>query len=577
MKRILSIALLAVVVLAGCKSGETATKSSGSKSKMTDSQKADVTNIFFNANKEKILGNYENAAGLFSEVIRKDPTNAASFFELANIYADQKRFADALYFAKSAYQLDRKNTWYALTYSDILQKNRKYAESADVMEQLVTDYPDRDEFYFDWANALMYAEKPADALKVFDKLEAKTGVTREVSMQKSRIYQRLSKNDKAIEELQKLINLDPKDAQIYGMMAEIYQSMGQKDKALETYNKVLEVDPNNPYIHLSLADFYRSNGDKEKSVDELKKAFSNKELDIDTKISILSSYYNLIDLHPELREQAIEMCKLLVQSHPSEPHAHAVYGDFLIQDKKPAEGRVEYRKAQALGSKEFTIYSQLMLLDAQLSDWDTLKIDSQEAMDLFPDQPMGYFFNGLANIQMKNYTDAVSTLNTGVKMVVDNKSLEGQFYASLGDAYNELKNYSKSDEAYDKALEINPKDATVLNNYAYYLSMRGEKLDKAESMSRTSNELEPTQASYQDTYGWIMYKQGKYSDAKTWIEKSLSNSEDSSATVLEHLGDVYFRLGDTMKALEYWQKAKAAGEGASEFLDKKILEKKLFE
>jgi Tfp pilus assembly protein PilF len=162
-------------------------------------------------------------------------------------------------------------------------------------------------------------------------------------------------------------------------------------------------------------------------------------------------------------------------------------------------------------------------------------------------------------------------------MVVDNKGLESQFYASLGDAYNEMKNYPKSDENYDKALEINPKDATVLNNYAYYLSVRGEELEKAERMSRTSNELEPTSASYQDTYGWIMYKQGKYSDAKTWIEKSLSNGSDSSATVLEHYGDVLFRIGDTTKALEYWMKAKAAGEGASEFLDKKILEKKIFE
>ena len=95
-------------------------------------------------------------------------------------------------------------------------------------------------------------------------------------------------------------------------------------------------------------------------------------------------------------------------------------------------------------------------------------------------------------------------------------------------------------------------------------------------MSGQSNALEPNQASYQDTYGWIMYKMGKYSDAKIWIEKAIANTPGKSGTLLEHYGDVLFKLGDTIKALDYWQQAKDAGDG-SEFLDKKIQEKKLFD
>ena len=102
-------------------------------------------------------------------------------------------------------------------------------------------------------------------------------------------------------------------------------------------------------------------------------------------------------------------------------------------------------------------------------------------------------------------------------------------------------------------------------------------MDKAELMSRESNAIEPDQGSYEDTYGWIMYKQGKYKEAKEWIEKSLSHGSDKSATVLEHYGDILYKLGDLNKAYEYWQKAKNAGDGASEFLDKKLESKKLIE
>ena len=62
-----------------------------------------------------------------------------------------------------------------------------------------------------------------------------------------------------------------------------------------------------------------------------------------------------------------------------------------------------------------------------------------------------------------------------------------------------------------------------------------------------------------------MFRLGRYNDAKEWIGKSLKNSNDNSATVLEHYGDVLFKLGDSAGALDYWQRARNAGEGASEF------------
>lgn len=572
--------LFALLLLGACKSQESATtrvQTPAAKDALTPSQRADVTYLFFNANKEKILGNYNAAADLFAEVIRKDPGNAAAMYELAGIFIEQKKFGDALFFAKSAYSINPANEWYAQTYAEVLQRNRRFTEAAAVWEQQVKRNPDRSDFYLQWADALIFADKPAEAVKAYDKLEDRTGVNKDISTAKARIYQRMGKNDMAVSELQKLIANDPNDPQAYGMLAEVYQAMGQKEKALETYNRILEIDPDNPFIHLSLADYYRSNGEKEKSVVELKKAFNNPELGIETKISILSSYYALIELHPELREQAMEMTELLVKTHPSDPRAFAVRGDFLIQEKKYEEARVAYRKAQELGSKEFTVISQILFLDSQLQDWDAMIRDSEEAMNLFPDQPLVYFFNGIANSQKKQFAKAVASLNAGVKLVVDNKELESNFYASLGDAYQELKDFTRSDENYDKALDIDPKNANVLNNYAYYLSVRGERLEKAEQMSKLSNELEPNQASYEDTYGWIMFRLGRYNDAKEWIGKSLKNGSDNSATVLEHYGDVLFKLGDSAGALDYWQRAKNAGEGASEFLEKKILERKYVE
>ncbi len=201
---------------------------------------------------------------------------------------------------------------------------------------------------------------------------------------------------------------------------------------------------------------------------------------------------------------------------------------------------------------------------------------SAEAITLFPNESSLYLLNGIAKAQLNLYADAITVLNQGVKLVVDNDAQLIQFYSNLGDNYNKLKNYTESDKAFEKALEIDPKETFVLNNYAYYLSLRKEKLEQAERMSKLSNELQPDQSSFLDTYAWILYQEGKFDEAKKWMEKALEHGGDNSGTILEHYGDILFQMGQTAKAMEYWLKAKSVG-GVSDLLDKKIKDKKLYE
>ena len=163
MKRILLFSF-ALALLAGCKSSKETVSSSVKPSAVTGVQQAEVMQLFFNANKEKILGNLENAAQIFSEVIRRDGKNAAAMYELSNIYVQQKKFTDALFFAKSAYLIDPKNSWYVLSYADILQKNKRFNEAADVLSKLVAESPEHVDYYYEWASALVFADKPGDAI-----------------------------------------------------------------------------------------------------------------------------------------------------------------------------------------------------------------------------------------------------------------------------------------------------------------------------------------------------------------------------------------------------------------------------
>jgi Tfp pilus assembly protein PilF len=116
----------------------------------------------------------------------------------------------------------------------------------------------------------------------------------------------------------------------------------------------------------------------------------------------------------------------------------------------------------------------------------------------------------------------------------------------------------------------------VLNNYAYYLSLRNEKLDKAEAMSAKSLKLDPTNAANMDTYGWILYKLGKYPEAAEWVQKAIDATAEADPDLLEHLGDIYYKSGDKVKALQLWQNALKVGKG-TDFLEQKVKEGILYE
>lgn len=571
--------LLPLLVLNSCKikkGTEEKTSAASSTKGLSGKDEVQFKFVFFNANKERILGNYDMAETLFSQALKIDPNSAASMYELSGIYAFQNNKNQALFYAKRAAQIDPKNIWYQLQYALCLKDNKLLSDIPAVYERLVKDNPNNYDFYYELANSYLALNKTSDAIKVYNKIEDGIGVTEESSMQKLKIYKRLNNFDSAVEEAKKLIKTFPKEAKFYGILGELYQDKGMDDKALEAYNELLKIDPDNAYVHLSLADYYRGQKQNEKAFKEIKLAFENKDLDIDTKVKILLSYYDITEKFPELKTDADDLCRIIVKVHPDDAKAYSIAGDFLFRDKKYEEARVQYRKAISIDKEKYALWNQLLIIDSELNDFPSMLKEGKEAIELFPNQSLPYFFSGSADIQLKNYRDAVDVLSEGKEFVYDNKVLLAQFYASIGDAQNQLKNYTESDAAYDKSLELDPSNVYVLNNYAYYLSLRNKNLEKAEAMSKKSNELEPNNNSYQDTYGWILYQMKKYDDAKTWIGKALENGGKSNGTLLEHYGDVLFQLGDKEGAVKFWLEAKKF-KGGSELLDKKIAGKTIYE
>lgn len=532
-----------------------------------DEKAKKAMNTFLDAEKNKMLENYAEALNLYQKTLEIDETYDPAMFEMGRIYAMQQNFGEALRWVENAYQIDEENKWYAQLLINLYKNNYQLNEALGVYEKLLDQEPNNTDYLNEISGLYVLLEQYDEAISCIMKIEKIDGVSEKTRFQMRKIYLQQNDYESAIDALIKLNELYPSEEKYCSMIAELHMQTGDNENALKWYNKVLEINPDNPYIQITLADFYDKQGQQDKAYEYLKDGYSNPNLDIDTKVQVLVNYFEAKEQKTIIKERAYELAKVLVNTHPENPKSHAIYGDLLYSDSLYREAANEFMKVIELDSTRFPVWQQL-LFSLSMTNQDSLMLEySSRAIEQFPQMEFPYYVNAISNFQLGNTQKVVDVLEQGLYFVT-NPALKEQFYMFLGDAYHELGDSEKSYENYEKCLALNPENSFVLNNYAYYLSLENNRLEKAEEMALRSVEIDPNENNL-DTYGWVLYQIGKYEEALKYILLSVEKSKEPSAVVLEHLGDVYHKLGEIKKARNYWKKAIKAG-GDKELIEEKI-------
>lgn len=534
-------------------------------------QRAD--SLFFAAQRSKMLGDYKTAITQYSDYLRLNRQNAAVYYELSRLFMEARNPQYALGFARRAASMDSTNKWYQLSLAEAFSVNDMFDSAAVVYDRLMRITPQDDDLLFNKGLSLAKANQFADALRIFDSLETRVGLNDEIVFQKQRIYMRLNMPDNAAAEVRRLIAQEPEELRYWGLLAEIYEAVNRTANARAVYDTILSIDPQHPRALIAVANLEKKNGNEARYRAFLLKAFHNPDFNIDEKVSFVYPYLQMLETDTTKRDEGIMLANLIVESHPDDAKAYALRADMYSQADVPDSALINYKLALNLDSTRFSVWYQLMYLYSRTEQPDSLLRVSNHVMQQFPREFMGYYFNGLANYFKQRYDAAVNAL-TGALEIGGEKRFVADVYALLGDTYHASGFHSRSDSCYEIVLGMRPKDHIVMNNYSYYLSMRGEKLDKAEALSRKSIELKPDSPTYLDTYAWILFRLGRYRDAKLWIEKALEfNEAQQDPDVLEHYGDILFNLNEKEKAMQFWQMAKARGAN-SRGLARKIAEKR---
>ncbi|WP_425390178.1 tetratricopeptide repeat protein [Ekhidna sp.] len=528
--------------------------------------------VLVEAEKQLILENFAKALENFHVALEMNTESAAIHFKIAEVLAKSDEGQKALPYGLKAIELDPENKYYRLGLARIYQSIGFYIDAAKTYEELLERFPSEENALYELAELYQLTGRRDDMFRVFDLIESQLGIKEEITREKQRIYMKEGKLDEVIAEFEKLIDAYPNESSYKAELINFLIQNRRLDQAKEAIAEYEASESTSSRITLMKSELAWMQGERSESLELLSEAFETSSIDFQSKFQILSNYL-VMDPSPEEKSKLTQIAVSLADQYEDEFKAQAFVGDLLYQDGKSQEAVVYYLKAVDLSPANYSVWQNILNIEADLNQNDSLIAHAEVALEYFPNQALLYYFAGTGYLIKNEHKKAVRMLEQGRKYTID-PNLLTVFYGQIGDAYNGLEELDKSFKAYEKALENSPNNDHVLNNYSYFLSVANRDLDKALEMSSKLIDQHPNNATYLDTHGWVLYASGKYKESRKFLEKAASLDKDG--TVIEHYGDVLFQLGEVEEAIRQWEKARELGN-ASELIEKKIADRKLYE
>ena len=569
--------LLVIFLLGSCKTSKSLVVESQTESRLSDTAQRQFDYYFYEGLRLKDNQKYDQALETFRMCLAIDSLDAGAQTEVGMLYASIGLNKEAIKCMETAVRLQPKNWWYNLQLISTLSSQKNWSRAIVIANQIQHYYPNKEDIYSILTSLYKETKEFEKAIAAYDKLESLTGIDQSISFEKFRLYVLLKKQKKGIAEIEKLVSKYPTESRYQVLRGDIFMQQKMPEKAFEIYQQVLKTDPMNAYVYMSLSEYYNSVNQPEKAMESIVSALKNEQLDVDTKIEVLGQYVEKMAQDSTKLDETETLFKLLVDRYPLEEQVHGYYAVFLQFRKRNAEAISELETMININPKNAQTWlrlSQQYLADRNFAE---LKAVTNRAIENLPKVSTWYFYRGIAQFQLADYEGALATYKTGLPFIeAEQAVLKSDFYAQIADIYFKMEKKDSAFVYYERSLAANPKNLMVMNNYAYYLSLEKAELKKAEKMSAKTVELEPKNSTYLDTYAWILYQQANYSLAKFYIERAIDNlaKDEDPGVILEHYGDILWMNSkndnkDDAKALEMWQKSYDAGNKTEE-LKKKI-------
>jgi tetratricopeptide (TPR) repeat protein len=518
---------------------------------------------FTEASRLLLFEDYGRALSLFNECLKYEPGSAAVHYQLAQIYIKAGDFASARNFSRNAYLIDPDNVWYAMQLASIYQAGRMEDSAILVYKSLLKGSKEDLNILFKIASLYEQEGKYKDALQYLDNIEKEAGVTKEVCISKSRIYDKGGKKQKALNELRRCLSGTDQDYIVLGIIAEFYRTHNQPDSAMHYYELIERDHRDDANVMFSYGEFLLEQGQVNKAKNVYIDIYGNDDIDENVKISYLYGAIQDEKLYTLVSPVLDTVVNTMYRQSRDSIRIISLYSDIKYRGGKYDDAARALKRIIIIDDKNYSAWEQLLFCENALSRKDSVKYYGEIAIARFPERPLPYLVLGSVQYEEKVYSKAVVTLKTG-EVFAGGDRLKVEFYSLLAECYGKIGHLDMSDDYYMRSLKIDSLNVVVLNNYSYSLAVRGDNISKAIAMSKYTIEKEPYNSTYLDTYAWVMYQSNNFSEAEKYIRKAIQYGGSTNAEILSHFGDILAKRGKMRDAVAAWNEALKYGDGELE-------------
>lgn len=547
-------------------------------------QQQNLFQLFFSEGlKNRLRGDLQKSVEMYVNCLKIDNSSSAVAYELSKILSGSSDFENANKFIDMALANDDTNNKFYIEHAiDIKIVLKKYNEALPLVEKLIALDKNNIESHVLAYKICVEMKNYDKALYYLDQIPKDEIKDDYVLTSKYDILMKKGEKRKAYKLIKERYKKNEKNAKSNFLMADY---SFRTDKSVEGlgYLKIATDCEGGDIYNFDMASLMIEMKKMAQFRYYSMKGFSSPNLDFRTKYEKLVASLSNKQMFPRDEESQnfyTSVFDTLMVQYAGEEQLYMLYVNYCTSCNDIDKAVRLYEELYSYGGMSDEAWKDFLSKLSGQNNHEKLEKYASVAYEKYSEDPMISLIYGESLVINEKYVQSIEPLRNSYSKisVIDNpqiNSLKLAVMSDLAQAYYYTDSVNECFAFYDEILKMDQYNAGVLNNYSYYLSLRGEKLDKAEEMARKANEIEPRNATFLDTYAWVLYVKGNYSEALFIMERAIDcmDSNRDNGEIYDHYGDILYKNGYVEKAVENWEKAYNSKK--TEELKKKINDRRM--
>ncbi len=342
------------------------------------------------------------------------------------------------------------------------------------------------------------------------------------------------------------------------------------DSAITAFERALQLDPHYASAHAGLGEAYwkKYEGRKETPWVDRARAACQQALALEAKLPAAHTCLGKIEDGTGQPDHAVVEFRRALDAEPTSDDAYRALATSYEHLNRPAEAERTYKEAIRLRPQYWGGYSWLGAFYFRQARYPEAAEMFSRVVALVPDSFRGSYNLGAVYVYMGRYSDAIATLQRSVAI-----RPTAAAYSNMATAYFYQRRFEDAASTYEQALKLDAQNYVVWGNlgdaYSWTPAQRAEAsraYQKAVALVTERLKVNPNDAYLLSDLATYQAMLGDATPARNTLQIALAVAP-AAPEVRFRAALVYTQLGDIAAALDWLDKALAAGYPAMKVRD----------